>query len=194
MHLEAYLAIMGMVNLIKDIQRPTVILEVGSREVSGGGVKHLFHPYYHYYGIDLKAGDGVDEVIDFLDFTSPIKYQAVVCCEVLEHHPEPIKIVQKAYDTVIDGGWAMFTFAGPNRPPHSTEGKELPEGEYYRNISGEEAEWMFKSVGFKEVSVDYPVPRPPHTSFFLKYNEEQLAFITDTVKKIDTYVLARKVA
>lgn len=194
MHLEAYLAIRGMIEWVNKISPPTRIYEIGGREVMHGGVKHLFSGYETYHIVDLVDGKGVDVVADAKEYTPPFTPDCIVCCEVLEHCPDPDKLIAKCYEVLEPGGWAMFTFAGPNRPAHSAEGGVEPEeGEYYQGVGRDEAYKFFFDAGFGEIQVSYPPPLPPHSNFQLSYPAEDAKNIREMVAGLDTYVLARKV-
>lgn len=105
-------------------------LEVGARNINGG-IRDLIDTD-NYYGIDLAAGDGVDEVADVRTFASE-PFDLVVCCEVLEHDPDPYDLVQHCWR--LTRGRLIVTAAGPGRAPHSAhDGGGLRDGEHYANI------------------------------------------------------------
>lgn len=120
------------------------VVEFGSRDVNGS-VRRLFTAD-EYLGIDLMAGPGVDVVADAAD-VSLAGYDVVVCCEVLEHHPHPLDLVQKAHDALVDGGTFLMTCAGPGRSPHSAiDGGPVRPGEHYANVSPDDfCSWLEKA-------------------------------------------------
>lgn len=127
------------------------VLEVGSRDINGG-VRDLF-PKTGYVGIDLRPGKGVDHAVDVRDFTHKTKFATVVCCEVLEHHPEPDELIDAMADHLRKGGTLLLTAAGPDRKPHSAiDGGELRDGEFFANIDPKDLKkWLSK---FDEVELD----------------------------------------
>lgn len=144
MHAEARAFVERMV---RRLPPRTVVVEVGSRNVNGT-IRDLFAGPCMYLGTDIEPGAGVDLVIDFaeprnlwlalkdLDHHQP---DTVVCCEVLEHAPRAREIVRNALSLVTPGGYLILTCAAPGRAPHSAvDGGPLREGEYYRNVSGED--------------------------------------------------------
>lgn len=108
-------------------------VEFGAYDVNGN-VRHEF-PDYSFYGIDLRAGANVDEVIDARDFNGAGSYDLVLSTEMLEHAPRPREIVDSAYRALKSGGLFVLTAAGPGRAPHCNNGGHIvPPDEHYGNI------------------------------------------------------------
>jgi SAM-dependent methyltransferase len=127
------------------------VLEVGSRDINGG-VRDLL-PKTGYVGIDLMPGRGVDEVVDIRDFQHDTKFQTVVCCEVLEHHPAPQELIDAMAEHLLKGGTLLITAAGPDREPHSgIDGGHVRDEEHYANIDPDDLrDWL---SDFDKVSID----------------------------------------
>jgi SAM-dependent methyltransferase len=127
------------------------VLEVGSRDINGG-VRDLL-PKTGYVGIDLMPGRGVDEVVDIRDFTHETKFQTVVCCEVLEHHPAPSELIDAMAEHLLKGGTLLITAAGPDREPHSgIDGGHVRDEEHYANVDPDDLrDWL---SDFDKVSID----------------------------------------
>jgi SAM-dependent methyltransferase len=112
------------------------VLEVGSLDINGS-VRPLF-TQCDYWGIDLGEGNGVDQVINILDFPGKF-YDVVISSEMLEHDREWKFSLIKMFNCLVHGGLLIFTCAGPDRPPHGTM-RENPEAspftnDYYGNLS-----------------------------------------------------------
>jgi hypothetical protein len=137
MHAEAY-----------DYVRRTIrghrfdkVLELGSFDINGS-VRDLFFSAERYHGIDLVRGPGVDEVADATSYRSDIKYDVVVCCEVLEHVQDKAGIIRTAAEHLRGAGCCdhtpgmfIITCAANPRQPHSMfDGGPLREGEWYQNV------------------------------------------------------------
>jgi hypothetical protein len=109
------------------------VLDIGGRNVNGT-VRDLF-PDSRYVTLDIAPGDGVDIVADAADWTPTSTFDAVVCCEVLEHTPRWPEILQTIAKALDLGGTAIITAAAPPRAPHSAvDGGPLRRGEYYGNV------------------------------------------------------------
>jgi predicted TPR repeat methyltransferase len=110
------------------------VLEFGSRDINGS-----VRPYVvsaDYWGIDLAAGKGVDEVADAAHYNFGEPVDLVICCEVLEHTPAMPEIVANAARHLEDKGLFLITCATDWREPHSGyDGGEVRRFEYYRNVS-----------------------------------------------------------
>ena len=66
---------------------PQSVLEIGSLDINGS-VRPLFAGAATYHGLDLVAGDGVDEVADAATWDpGDRRFDLVVSAEVLEHAP-----------------------------------------------------------------------------------------------------------
>src|SRR5205085_1918817 len=89
-----------------------------------------------YTGLDLNAGRGVDVVADGTDWQPDEPVDCVVCCECLEHAPDPDAVLANALAMLAPGGVCIVTAAGPTRAPHSgIDGGALREGECYTPIT-----------------------------------------------------------
>lgn len=123
------------------------VLDLGGRDVNGSP-RGCF-PGAHYTVVDIMDGDGVDVVADAATYCPGVTYQAVVCCEVLEHTPAAADIVHNAAKLLDPGGIFFVTTAMPPRMPHSAvDGGQLRAGEYYGNIMPGDLELWLVSAGF----------------------------------------------
>ena len=111
-----------------------LVIEIGGRNINGT-IRDLV-PHDTWTSIDLHDGPDVDEVVDARHWYPPYLADLVVCCEVLEHSPDPEGIVKAAVSFLAPAGRLIITCAGPGREPHSTvDGTpHLREGEWYENI------------------------------------------------------------
>lgn len=121
------------------------VLEVGSRNVNGT-TRPLFARCGCYIGIDKRPGPDVDVIGDavwYARLNSGVRFDAVVCCEVLEHDAYPDRTVEAIRALLKPGGLFILTCAGPNRPPHGCDGGTVQPGEWYRNITEDElCDWL----------------------------------------------------
>lgn len=109
------------------------VLELGGRNINGS-VRHYF-PCASYLSVDIIPGPDVDIVCDATTYRPDRRFDAVVCCEVLEHVEHPDRFVVTAWEALRPGGWVILTMACPPRPAHSgVDGNELRRGEHYRNV------------------------------------------------------------
>jgi hypothetical protein len=126
---------------------PLLVVELGSREVAGGGVRELFGAAGCYTGVDLLPGPGVDVVADAAVWRPAAPCDLVICCEVLEHSPVPWALLDNAHAMLRPGGRLVVTCAGPGRAPHSAaDGGPLRPGEYYRNVAPEDLRTRLRAL------------------------------------------------
>ena len=129
MHAEAYAWVAA-------VRSRMSVCELGSRDVNGT-VRGLFLGW-HYVGVDVRPGPGVDVVADAADWDGGgQRFDAVVCCEVFEHCPDRWRaVVANAFRLLTPGGWFACTAAGPGRAPHSCDGHPMadPYPEPYANV------------------------------------------------------------
>ena len=118
------------------------ILEIGSL-ILNGSPRAIF-PGGNYFGIDVVAGPGVDEVSSGATFDTERRFDLVLCSEVFEHAKMAPEICSNAHRLLLPGGIFLGTAAGYGRTPHSAvDGEHLREGEYYRNVLERELrEWL----------------------------------------------------
>ena len=115
------------------------VLEIGSLDINGS-VRPLFPGASHYHGLDLVAGDGVDEVADASAWQPPRTYDVVVSAEVLEHAPTWREILDMMWSATAPGGTLLMTCATDPRAPHSAvDGWDVRDGEHYANVSAADA-------------------------------------------------------
>lgn len=135
MHAQAHDWVAAHVPAAPADDAEVAVLEIGSLDINGS-VRPLFPHASHYHGIDLVAGDGVDEVADASTWVPPRTYDVVVSAEVLEHAPPWRAILTMMWEATAPGGTLLMTCAGPGRAPHSAvDGLEVREGEHYANVS-----------------------------------------------------------
>lgn len=118
------------------------VVDAGGRDVNGS--PRLLFPAARYVAIDLHDGPGVDLVADVTRWRPEEPFDAMVCCEVLEHVPNPAEFIATAHAALRPDGWLFLTAACPPRPAHSAiDGGPLHPGEFYRNINPDQlAGWL----------------------------------------------------
>ena len=128
------------------------VVEVGGRDINGG-VRDLV-ACAEYLSIDLESGPAVDAVVDCRDWSPPWPADLVICCEVLEHSPDPAGVLGACAGYLRSGGLLVVTCAGPGRRPHSGhDGGRVRPGEHYANI---DPAWMRGALsGMDDVVVEY---------------------------------------
>jgi predicted methyltransferase len=123
------------------------VIEIGSLNVNGT-IRDLF-PNAEWIGIDRIAGPCVDVVCDAVEYVPESLADVVICCEVLEHANNWQRLIESAYQWLVPGGVFVMTCAGLGRQPHSCDGGELRDGEYYRNLSPVEIREAVRKAGFR---------------------------------------------
>jgi hypothetical protein len=154
------------------------VLEIGSRNVNGSA-REAFNMAARYWGVDIAAGPGVDQVADGAAVVPPFEPDTVVCCEVLEHTPAWREIVRHACEVLAPGGLLLVTAACDPRAPHSaTDGGRVRVGEYYGNVEPAELGAVVREAGlagrvsvFLERGDVYVVGRKPWSSVALERSE-----------------------
>lgn len=126
---------------------PQSVLEIGSLDINGS-VRPLFAGAATYHGLDLVAGDGVDEVADAATWDpGDRRFDLVVSAEVLEHAPAWRDVLGTMWRALRPGGTLLMTCATDPRPPHSAvDGWDVRDDEWYANVAAAEvrsvlAEW-----------------------------------------------------
>ena len=153
MHQQAFEWMAGAVRQLP-IRRS--VLEFGSRNVNGSP-RSLFVHAENYVGVDIVPGEGVDVVANAAEYSTDVRYDTVVCMEVLEHTDRGREICMNAYRHLLRGGVFLLTAAGHGREPHSAvDGKELKEGEYYRNITPADLRYWLSDFPFFLINTDTP--------------------------------------
>ena len=127
-------------NFVRSVARFATgrVAEIGSRNVNGS-VRYLIDAR-RYVGVDLREGPGVDIVADGATWDGDgYKYDAVVCCEVLEHSGSQPELCRNIMALLVPGGIAIITAATPDRQPHSgIDGGPLQDGEDYRGVTADD--------------------------------------------------------
>jgi SAM-dependent methyltransferase len=121
-------------------------VEIGGRDINGG-IRDLVSAV-DYTAIDLYPGIGVDIVADATQWKPDEPVDLVVCCEVLEHAPDPRAIVEAALSWLKPRGLLLLTCATDPRAPHSThDGGPVRDGEHYGNIDPEDLMRWLREAG-----------------------------------------------
>lgn len=121
------------------------VLEIGSYDVNSSAREMLIRtllPGRSYYGIDVRAGPGVDEAIDCADYDGGQAFDFVISTEVMEHMARPKTLIACAWRSLKPGGRLILTAAGPGRWPHGSDGGAVGT-EHYGNIDpGILVDWL----------------------------------------------------
>ena len=131
-----------------------VILEIGSRNVSGITRRELFPHVNKYMGFDVLPGEGVDIVGDahkLSAFFTPNQFDFVYSISVFEHLLFPWKAVLEI-NSVLKTGGHVFLSTHPVWPPH-----ELP-WDFWRFPSGSFSALFNAYTGFEIVSLTEGLP------------------------------------
>lgn len=101
------------------------VLEMGSFNVNGS-VRELFTG--DYLGIDIREGDGVDQVLDASSLPEELSnsFDVVVSTEMLEHCEDWRAVINSMKDAISNKGRILLTTRGPGFGRH-----EYP-GDYWR--------------------------------------------------------------
>jgi len=135
------------------------VLEIGSLDINGS-VRPLFPDASHYHGLDLVAGDGVDEVADASTWVPPRTYDIVVSAEVLEHAPTWREILTMMFHAATPGGMVLMTCATDPRAPHSAvDGWDVREDEYYANVAASDLRPLVEAWGVRDWSIERAADR-----------------------------------
>jgi SAM-dependent methyltransferase len=130
------------------------VLELGSYDVNGTArVLMADRPDITWWGVDLRRGPGVDEIGDARWWRSLRRYDYVICMEMLEHTPEPERVLETIYEQLAPGGRTIITCAGPHRAPHGCDGGPVQPGEHYGAIDPRALEQWLRP--FRRVYVHY---------------------------------------
>jgi SAM-dependent methyltransferase len=141
------------IGLVEGMAEP-VVLELGSRNVTGVTRRHLFPTAGRYIGCDIHPGEGVDLVADIhrlSDVVEPASVDAVFSVSVFEHLVYPWKAVLEINRVLKPGGY-VFTATHPSWPAH-----ELP-WDFWRFPVGGLAHLMVADTGFELVRAVEGVP------------------------------------
>lgn len=147
------------------------ILDVGAGSCP---YRHLFdHCDYRTQDVALLQGDQlrqgaygrIDYVGDAASIPAPDgEFDAVLCTEMLEHHPEPIRVVEELARILKPGAILLLTAplgSGIHQEPYHFYGGYTPY--WYEKFLGE--------AGFKELSIQ------PNEGFFRFFGQESLRYL-----------------
>ena len=108
--------------LVSSLTKPRM-LEIGSRNVTGTTLRHLYPNVGEYVGFDIHPGEGVDVVGDahrLGDYFPPGHFLVVLAVSTFEHLLFPWKVVLELNKVMRVGG-IMLVVTHPTWPAH-----ELP--------------------------------------------------------------------
>jgi hypothetical protein len=100
---------------------PSRMLEVGSLDVNGTVRSVLGHAVSSYYGVDIRPGPGVDEVLDVAGLRERFGEQAfdlVATTEMLEHCFDWQGALFQILSVLRPGGLLLLTTRSPGFPLH----------------------------------------------------------------------------
>ena len=86
---------------------PGRVVEIGARARSGITRRHMVPPQHAYVGVDIRAGENVDVVLDAHELSrhiAPASVDAVFCFSVFEHLAMPWKLALEINHILKPGG------------------------------------------------------------------------------------------
>jgi hypothetical protein len=139
--------------------RSRPVLEVGSLNVNGS-VRGLFSG--PYTGTDMRAGPGVDRVVNAHELASYALSEApgvVLCLEMLEHDDQPWVSVGQMHDVAGVDGWLLASARG-----YDTRGcfpvHDFPQDYWRFSVPGMRS--LLEWAGWRDVQVSSdPDPLSP---------------------------------
>jgi SAM-dependent methyltransferase len=151
---------------LADLPPRRSVVEIGSRQINGS-IRDLLNGA-RYTGLDLYEGPGVDVVTDAATWDPPEPVDTVICCEVLEHVPDPTMLLASARRWLAPGGVLIVTAASYDRPAHSgVDGGPPRWGEHYANIGPTTLACWLEDFGFGRVFVRHdPAAGDVHATAF----------------------------
>jgi len=98
------------------------VIEFGSLDINGTP-KEFFKdcPDCKYYGVDWRAGPGVDHVCLAHKYNPLVKFNVVISTEMLEHDKFAKESVKNMVRLLDSDGLLIITCAGPLRKDHEQE-------------------------------------------------------------------------
>lgn len=121
---------------------PIAVIEFGSRNVNGS-VRRLFPTAHSWLGIDVTPGPDVQLVLDAHHAARiGVAFDLVVCCEMLEHDPDPQASLAAAWDVLRPGGVLLLTAAAPERTPHGCNGGAVGDEHYGAIVPSTLKRWL----------------------------------------------------
>lgn len=150
------------------IQTPGKVLEIGNHDHSSRArlelnyfindlfginvsntVKKYFPDASEYTGIDLKRGPNVDIILNAHHLHKQFEtnyFDTILCLEVLEHDPQPWKIIENIHKTLKSGGFLAISTPTFGFPEH-----RYPK-DYYRFGLDAYKEVIFKNLKILDIT------------------------------------------
>ena len=102
--------------------RPTdKVFELGALDFNGSVRSVIQQKVSHYHGVDKQSGPGVDQTINADEDLANIgsgQFNCVICCETLEHTPNPWYITEQLKRVIADGGLLLISTPTYGFPLH----------------------------------------------------------------------------
>lgn len=170
-------------NTYEDYFSDKKILEVGSLQLGGGGIRQLFNNC-EYIGIDVGEGEGVDIACAGQDYDAPDESFDVTCStECFEHNPFWRETFANMIRMTKPNGLVFMTCATTGRPEHGTT-RTTPQHspltvknmkwEYYRNLEESDFYDAYEE-SFDEIFEEY--------EFHSTLHPQKTAFMTDLLER-----------
>lgn len=156
---DPYHAVFPLFQKMVGEMREPVVLELGSRNVTGVTRRHLFPAAKQYIGFDIHPGDAVDVVGDAHELSkhfAPNSVDAIFSASVFEHLVFPWKAVLEI-NRVLKPGGLCYVSTHPCWPAH-----ELP-WDFWRYPIGGLSHLFLKELGFEMVSITEGLPCKPYS-------------------------------